>query len=923
MRIVKRIMVMGFAMLLFVQQAVVSFAAMDEEDDRDVEVTATVEAAEPEYYVTFPSTISLGEITEDKDISVSYDVVITMKNTQGGTLRVSTAATGYFYLDGDTSSDALKYTNTFKTRDFTESTNITATISVSKEDVAKVTKGNYWGSLTITSTFYPAGSDIPAIEEDEEVTYEEDLTGVEKTVHIMKSTDIGTASMSDPLIYDKAYLTNNNDGTTTVSLYAIDPVPGFSTLGKPVETFIACGSDEDVNVTGTTQTDYEIVANSDSFASVATIEEKVSSLYYDASGVFIPEAGYYDSDRITFTVSNSAIRNSKTGALFAEVFVGTAMQSWQKLYIVIDDVDDWSTGGSEFVAEALPGSNVNGLSDFANDNPDYGDVSMTMTTPTSSTETVEAKSAIEDLLTAKDYGRDTTYYSIDITDENGNAITSTGSDHVLEIVIPWTYDSTKTVSIFRAHGDENDITQFASISKRTTSGAIDGTFYFDKDANKIYLYSNKFSLYAIHQEDKSSSSVDDDDATTTSTTSSTTSSEDEEEDEDGTYKIPVTMKKYSDFSSNSMCDTLFYDYATVVISGSTAKVTVYVIDPIPNYQSYGTPISNVKVKYGSKTVSATLNSSNAVGLYFAADSSFIPTSGYYMADPVTFSIPYAYLEGSSNKTVLMQAYVNAVMASTESFYMVFDTANRVKDGSLNTSSDLVDLDEIEELDADEETEDEELTDKLEDGTYTVKMGAKKSNSDEDSMMATYMYPTGQLVVSGDDAALTFYVQHTVAGKENGGPEYIKYKDEEATKVSKAETFDGVVYDSFTISNTTNPIPSILPITMYVNAMGMEVGCRLTVDTDLSSTSTTTKSSSSKSSSGSTSSASSSSAAGTEKVEGDDSPLSSLITTDEEGNTKLTAKSIFVIVLVVLIMSAVAGLVGYNLYLRHKKRNIVI
>ncbi|MBR1623202.1 MAG: hypothetical protein IJ675_04770, partial [Pseudobutyrivibrio sp.] len=227
-----------------------------------------------------------------------------------------------------------------------------------------------------------------------------------------------------------------------------------------------------------------------------------------------------------------------------------------------------------------------------------------------------------------------------------------------------------------------------------------------------------------------------------------------------------------------------------------------------------------------------------------------------------------------------------------------------------------DLEAIEELTTDEDTE---LGDKLADGTYKVKVGAKKSNSDEDSMMATYMYPTGELVVSGDTTKLTFYVQHTVAGKENGGPEYIKYQDVETVKVSKAETFDGVVYDSFTLTST-NPIPSILPITMYVNAMGTEVGCRLTVDTSTAGTATAAKATSK----GSTSSGNSSSKAASETLSDESTPLSSgLTTTDEEGNVHLTGKSIFIIVLSVIILSAVGGLGGYYLYLRHRKRNIVI
>lgn len=905
------------AVVLCIEPTLTTIAASDALSE-EMTITADIADTEAEYYVDLPQSISLGQITEDKDINVSFQVTVTMKNTNGGTLRVSMPSKGYFYLDGDSSKDALKYTNTFGTKDFKESTVVTAAIEVSAADVANVTKGNYFGSLTTTTSYYAAGEKVPAIEEAE------DDLGVEKTVHFMKADDIGQVSMCDPLLYDTAYLLNNGDGTTTVSIYCIDPVPGFSDYGKPLGTLIACGSDDDVTVTGSKKIDYSLTTGTDSFASIASITEKVKTLHYEASGVYIPKSGEYDSDLIQFTVENRAIRNSQYGSLFAEVFVETVMQSWQKLYIVFDDVEDWSTGTS-FVPSAIKGSTVSGLDSFAKNNPSYGNISMSITAFSKNNEAhVKGKAAIENLLEKKGYGRNTSYYSIDIYDDNNQAITDT-KENVIELCIPFSCDSDKKISVYRAHGDNYDVTTFSSITARATSldDYIDGTYYFDSDKDKLYIYSNKFSVYGIHLEDKSSSSSDtDDDDTDDADTGDTDTDDDDEDDISGTYTIPVTMKKSTDFSSNSMCNSLFYDYAIVTVNDATANVTLYVIDPIPNYQSYGTPISNIKVKYGSKSTTGVLNSSNQQGLYFAADTSFIPKAGYYKADPITFSVPYSYIEKSSSKTMLMQAYVNAVMKSTQSFYMVFNTSGMTKGSSLKASSTTEDLSQFEEATVDETTEDEKTTTTgLTNGSYQVKVGAKKANSDDASMMADYMYEYGDLTVNDDSCQLTIYIQHTVAGKENGGPKYIKYQGTEAVKKSNAKTISGVSYDSFTIT-TASPIPSILPIDMFINAMNMEVSCRLTVDTS-SIGDSGSSGKSSKASSGSAAATSSEDTSGNETIsqviEDEAVAVSDKIgLTDENG--KLKAKSVVLIVIIIIIAAGVLGVGGYSLYLRYKKRN---
>ena len=84
-------------------------------------------------------------------------------------------------------------------------------------------------------------------------------------------------------------------------------------------------------------------------------------------------------------------------------------------------------------------------------------------------------------------------------DSNGNALgqgekTNIGSQNsvVLEIAIPYS-DDYKNIGIIRYH--EGEATMFVPLSTRPTSDYVDGTFYVGD--GYIYVYSNKFSTYAI------------------------------------------------------------------------------------------------------------------------------------------------------------------------------------------------------------------------------------------------------------------------------------------------------------------------------------------------------------------------------------------------------------------------------------------
>ena len=445
--------------------------------------------------------------------------------------------------------------------------------------------------------------------------------------------------------------------------------------------------------------------------------------------------------------------------------------------------------------------------------------------------TLPSSIALGDLDSTKDYQKK---YQVGVVVEHAGSLKlKITSDK--EITYKNTGDSAKQLTgynsfgtkYFTANGQaEGTLTVYKEDIAKVPKGTYTGTIHFYTS----FVTSGDQKVDGTDGEDKTNTS-----GTVKKDTSSTTNSH-----EDGTYTASVSVRKSSDINSTSMCAPLFYSKADLKISGTNTRVTLYVIDPIPKYASEGTPLSSVKITANGSAYSASVNSSGKVSRYFPANAQFIPEAGNYYATPITFTIPTSAVEKSAEGTIKMSAYVNAVMKSTQEFYVVFSDW---KSGETKSSGDATVIDETtgdtttttgaaENAAANAKTISSAKTSsgKLAEGSYLVPTSALKEKTDEASMMADYLYKNARLEVKGDQVKLTVYVQHTVAGIEGGGPEWMSYNGTKAERKENAAEFNGVSYDSFTFT-LQGEVPSPLPVTMYINAMKMEVKARLVFDFD--------------------------------------------------------------------------------------------
>lgn len=145
---------------------------------------------------------------------------------------------------------------------------------------------------------------------------------------------------------------------------------------------------------------------------------------------------------------------------------------------------------------------------------------------------------------------------------------------------------------------------------------------------------------------------------------------------EGSYICDVSMRQGSDFSTESMCNKLFYKKADIVYKDGNATLTLYVIDPIPNYASYGTPLSNINFSYNGSTYSASLNNSAKVAKSFDVAQGFIPEAGNYYTSLVTVTLPVKAIEESVNGKLTCSAHIDAVMNITQSFYVVLSNLQK-------------------------------------------------------------------------------------------------------------------------------------------------------------------------------------------------------------------------------------------------------
>lgn len=160
---------------------------------------------------------------------------------------------------------------------------------------------------------------------------------------------------------------------------------------------------------------------------------------------------------------------------------------------------------------------------------------------------------------------------------------------------------------------------------------------------------------------------------------------------DGSYTADVSMRKAENINTASMCDSLFYSKADITFKGDNATVTLYVIDPIPLFVEEGTPITNVKYMYKGNTYAASLNSSNKVAKYFGTAAGFINTAGNYYTSKIVATFPKQAIADSTSGELKVEAYVNAVMKTTQEFYVLFGNLTGGSTASATDTSDIIDV----------------------------------------------------------------------------------------------------------------------------------------------------------------------------------------------------------------------------------------
>ena len=420
-------------------------------------------------------------------------------------------------------------------------------------------------------------------------------------------------------------------------------------------------------------------------------------------------------------------------------------------------------------------------------------------------------------------------------------------DIVLEVKLDYPLEADGELQVWRLHNDV--VTEFEEITEngRPVTDFRDGTYYLDRENDAVYIYTNKFSTWMFKKTEGTTVTPTPiptvaPTATPKPTTAPTATPVPTVKPtatpggmlSDGNYTAKVSMRNGTNFSSESMCDPLFYSYADIAVDGDTAKLKLYVIDPIPNYASEGTPLKDVVfIDNAGKQYSATLDTTSDPYYHFDANSAFISSAGNYPTTIITVTVSTQAITNSSNQTLKCQAYVNAVMKSTQTFYVVLSdfasgSTTSAQVSATPTPTPSATSGTIEAGNGSFSTQ-ANTSEQLEDGEYRLPVTAVKEASDEASMMADYMLPDADIVVTDGKATLTIYIQHTVAGIEGGGPKYIKYNGIQATKKENALTKDGIDYDSFAFAFDNNTLESPMLMTMYINAMSIEVKARLLLD----------------------------------------------------------------------------------------------
>lgn len=142
---------------------------------------------------------------------------------------------------------------------------------------------------------------------------------------------------------------------------------------------------------------------------------------------------------------------------------------------------------------------------------------------------------------------------------------------------------------------------------------------------------------------------------------------------DGSYVGEIHFLNANGTGSPSMCDPIFVHEAELVLDADTAELTFYVAYPIPAFPALGTDgtILDVVLTVDGTEYEVTSDTTTKPMKVFDTTSSLFGTTAgeEYPTQVLTADLPRDAVDNLEAGTVSVSAYVNAVMNSTQNFFM--------------------------------------------------------------------------------------------------------------------------------------------------------------------------------------------------------------------------------------------------------------
>lgn len=314
--------------------------------------------------------------------------------------------------------------------------------------------------------------------------------------------------------------------------------------------------------------------------------------------------------------------------------------------------------------------------------------------------------------------------------------------------------------------------------------------------------------------------------------------------EDGQYTATVSMRKETDFQEISMCNKLFYPKADIERKGDMATVTLYVVDPVPQFANDGTPLRDMSLTYDGKTYPVRVNSSNQVMKHFDAASGFIPTAGEYSASSLVVTLPVKALTDSVQGKLTSKAFVSAVMKQNVDFYVVFTDMTAANGKPSNKPANKKPASAKNDA---KEPDLQTLT--MDDGEKSWYMGTvsmrRADRFDQKSMCDPLFFEKADILYQGDTAELTLYVIDPVPKFSDAGTPikdvkflygekaYAAAVQKEASQKKHFEEAAGFIPSAGEYAAT--PIKVILPKQAIAESEGGKLKCSAYINTVMNAT----------------------------------------------------------------------------------------